>query len=96
MTVNATTILDPALGAGYHAEEALAQRALILCRTPAELEQFLEATAADIEARFGTPEGRDADELYSEPARDLMDTIEGWLDDLPGAFNDLLVFAEAC
>ena len=60
------------------------------------IEQFLEAAAADVEARFGTPEGPDADELYSEPARDLMDTIEGWLDDLPGAFNELLVFAEAC
>jgi hypothetical protein len=94
MTVNASTFLDPALGAGYHAEEELARRARILCRTPLELKRFLEAAAADIEARFGTPEGPDADDLYSEPARDLMDTIEGWLDDLTAAFTDLPAFAE--
>jgi len=95
MTVNATMILDPALGTGYHAEEALARRARILCRTPTELKRFLEAAAADIEARFGTPDGPEADDLYSEPARDLMDTIEGWLDDLTAAFAELVAFAEA-
>jgi hypothetical protein len=95
MTVNATTILDPALGAGYHAEEALAHRARVLCRTPSELERFLEEAAADIETRFGTPEGPDADALYNEPARDLMDTIEGWLDDLAAAFTELVAFADA-
>jgi hypothetical protein len=44
-------------------------------------------------ASFGTPEGPLADELYNDAARDLLDTIEGWQDDLDGVFVE--VIAEA-
>ena len=95
ITVNATTILDPALGADYDAEEALAQRALILCRTPPSSSSSSRRPQPTSKGGLASPRVA-TPTSSSEPARDLMDTIEGWLDDLPGAFNDLLVFAEAC
>jgi hypothetical protein len=91
MTVNTTTILDPARPAGYQLEAALAGRARAMCRTVAELAEFVEACVADLLARFATPEGRDADALYSDAARDLLHTLEGWEDDLDGVYREHIV-----
>jgi hypothetical protein len=91
MTVNTTTILDAAKPGGVHLEDALARSAGAVCRTITDLRAFLEACEQDLVARFGTPEGPLADTLYSDAARDLLDTIEGWQDDLDGVFVELVV-----
>jgi hypothetical protein len=93
MTVNTTTILDPARPGGFHLEDALARSAGAMCRSVADLREFLEACEQDLLARFGTPEGPLADELYNDAARDLLDTIEGWQDDLDGVFVEVIAVA---
>ena len=93
MTVNTMTILDPARPGGFHLEDALARSAGAICRSVADLREFLDACEQDLLARFGTPEGPLADELYSDAARDLLDTIEGWQDDLDGVFVELVAGA---
>ena len=93
MTINVTTILDPGLPGGYHLEDALAQRAGVMCRTVHELAEFVDACESDLLARFATPEGPEADALFSEPARDLLDTLEAWRDDLDGVFVEVTAWA---
>jgi hypothetical protein len=95
MTINTTTILDPALPA-WMREELLAQRARIMCRDERDLRDFVAACEEDLLARFATPEGRDADLAYRDDARDLLDVLEAWSDDLPGAWREVLSFAQAC
>jgi hypothetical protein len=84
MTINTATIL--AVG---RSEELLALQASLMVRGPEQLPTFLEACERDLLARFTTPEGRDADELYSHEARELLDILEAWQDDPHGAWEDI-------
>jgi hypothetical protein len=88
--VNTTTILDPARPGGFHLEDGLARGAGAICRSVADPREFLDSSEQDLVARFGTPAGAPADELYNDAARDLLDPIEGWQDDLDGVFVELV------
>ena len=86
MEINTARIVAAAGSGGLALEAELAHRASSSCRTLGELRAFVRACEEDLVARFTTPEGERADAAYSDAARDLHDTIEGWQDDLEGAY----------